>query len=232
MLGVRYQEVWTEVKEASEAVGCPPPQLIAVSKYSSPEEILEAYRQGCRTFGENRVQDLLEKIPVLPADIQWHFIGTLQKNKVRKVVGKVALIHSVDHPALAEKISEVSRELSVKSAILLQANCSGELSKHGLTPHEWLQALDQVVQLPGIEICGVMTMAPLTDDQEAIVQTFQMLKMFFEELRSSYAALHSLKHLSMGMSHDFPLAIQEGATLLRIGSAIFTGPSNQKFPLI
>lgn len=195
--------------------------LIAVSKGYSWEHVLPAYDQGCRDFGENRLQEAFDKISAAPEDIRWHMIGTLQKNKVRKAVGHFALIHSVDTPELAAKISECSVEAGVVTPVLLQVNTSGEISKHGITAEEWRQAFDSLLELPGILLEGLMTMAPLTPDEAVIRQCFAHLRKFKEELANRAGNQASMRHLSMGMSNDYRLAIAEGSTLVRIGTAIF-----------
>ncbi|MBA3958663.1 MAG: YggS family pyridoxal phosphate-dependent enzyme [Parachlamydiaceae bacterium] len=194
-------------------------QLVAVSKGHPIESILSVYQTGCRDFGENRIQEALEKQTKMPSDIRWHMIGTLQLNKVRKAIGKFTLIHSVDTPELAQKISSCSLEQNLKTAILLQVNTSGELSKHGLSVEQWRKAFASVLALPGVHIEGLMTIAPLVEDKETIRRCFASLREFRDELEKQYKI--SLPKLSMGMSHDYQIAIQEGATLLRIGSAIF-----------
>ena len=171
------------------------------------------YESGCRNFAESRVDAALEKIQQLPTDINWHLIGTLQKNKVRKIIGKFKLIHSVDSPELAKKISDCSLEAGLKTSILLQANTSGEASKHGLNADEWLKRYQEVEGLQGVKVEGLMTMAPLVEDEKIVRNCFYALKKLGEKLKTY--------HLSMGMSQDYPLAIAEGATLLRIGSALF-----------
>lgn len=193
--------------------------LVAVSKGFSWENVKPAYDAGCRNFGENRIQEALPKIEEAPKDIQWHFIGPLQLNKVRKAIGRFVLIHSVDDPKLAKKISECSLEVNLVTSILLQVNTSGEESKQGLSPTEWREAFKEVKDLPGISIRGLMTIAPLTEDKERIRSCFADLRLFRDELVDDYKI--SLPDLSMGMSHDYHLAIEEGATLLRIGSQIF-----------
>lgn len=194
--------------------------LIAVTKNYPLEHVLPAYHSGCRHFGENRVQEALSKIEEAPSDLHWHLIGTLQKKKVPKVIGKFALIHSVDTPNLAQKISICSEEKGLITPILLQVNTSGEETKHGLSQDQWRQALDQIIPLPGIRLDGLMTMAPYTDDTDDIRACFKALRLFRDELQPT---IPTLRHLSMGMSHDYPIAIAEGATLLRIGSALFGG---------
>lgn len=185
-------------------------KLVVASKNQPLSKILEVYKSGCRDFGENRIQEVLKKIHDGPPDINWHFIGTLQKNKVHQAIGKFALIHSVDSFELAKKISEANQT----TPILLQVNTSGESSKHGLSIEAWRPHLEALFSLPHLQIQGLMTMAPHTDDKTLIRQTFRSLRRFGEELH--------LPHLSMGMSHDYEIALEEGATILRIGSAIFT----------
>lgn len=202
-----------------ESVG-PNAQLVVVSKEATLDQILEAYRAGVRDFGESRLQDALPKIENAPKDIRWHFIGRLQKNKVAKVVGTFALIHSVDTLDLAEKISEVSLKRHCKTPILLEANTSGEHSKAGLTPSEWKKSLPHLLELQGIEIHGLMTMAPLTSDESVIRKTFSELRHLRDDLQDLSGL--ALPTLSMGMSHDYLIALQEGATLLRIGTLIFS----------
>jgi pyridoxal phosphate enzyme (YggS family) len=148
-----------------------------------------------------------------PPDIRWHFIGHLQKKMVPKVTCPFVLIHSVDSVELAEHIAELSQKANTTTSILLQANTSGEVSKQGLTPEIWKREFEKVARLPHLKIEGLMTMAPLIDDEKIIRSCFANLRKLRGEL--------GLKHLSMGMSQDFAIAIQEGATLLRIGTAIF-----------
>lgn len=186
--------------------------LVAVTKGRLITDIQSLYAQGCRNFGESRVQEALPKIDQI-ADAKWHFIGTLQKNKVAKMIGKFEWIHSVDSVELAEKISQASVSAGLISKILLEVNVSGEASKHGLAPDVWRQNYVNVKTFPGLHIGGLMTMAPLTDDQQLIRSTFQNLRKLRDEL--------ALPHLSMGMSQDFEIAIEEGATMIRVGSALF-----------
>lgn len=192
----------------------PEVKVIAVSKQRSLAEIEAVYTLGCRDFGENRIPEAMEKISALPSDIHWHFIGPLQKNKVNKAIGKFTLIHSIDTPELAEKIARSSEAANLTTAILLQVNTSGEASKQGLSPDSWRPHLEHLFTLKNIQIKGLMTMAPLTEDTTVIRNTFRRLREFRDELK--------LPILSMGMSHDYEIALEEGANLLRIGTAIFT----------
>lgn len=184
-------------------------KLIVVTKNIPVESIQSVYELGCRDFGENRVQEALPKIEEMADDIRWHFIGTLQKNKVKKVVGRFDLIHSVDSFELAQEISKQG----IDTKILLQVNTSGEESKQGFSPGEIEKKLPLIQKLPFVQVQGLMTMAPLTENVAEIRSCFRSLR----ELRDR----HGLQELSMGMSHDYMMAIEEGATMVRIGSAIF-----------
>lgn len=193
-------------------------KLVAVSKGRSVEEIREAYNLGLRDFAENRVQEALAKMELLPGDIRWHFIGKLQKNKVSKVIGKFALIHSIDSPELAVKLSFASAAQQIVTPILLEVNTSGEATKSGLSPSEWQLHYPELLKCRGIAIQGLMTMAPFTENEGTVRHCFSELR----RLMVSLSKLRSnLDTLSMGMTSDFSLAIQEGATLVRIGTALF-----------
>jgi pyridoxal phosphate enzyme (YggS family) len=218
-----YQRIQRHVIEIATKWGRNPAEieLIAVSKGVAWAEVNGVYRQGCRHFGENRLQEALPKIEEAPDDVQWHLIGRLQTNKVKKAIGQFACIHAVDTPELAHKISQYSVEASCVTSILLQVNTSGEETKQGLDPKGWESAFRALLELPALHIQGLMTMAPLTEDVERIRQTFRSLRLFRNYLIKQYGEAVTLPHLSMGMSHDYPIAIAEGATLLRIGSAIF-----------
>lgn len=185
--------------------------IVAVSKYATVEQIQNVYDQGYRHFGESRVQEALIKQKQLPQDIQWHFIGRLQTNKVNQVVGNFCLIHSVHSLELAQLINKKSQEKGIVSNILLQVNTSGEITKQGFTPEELKNTSFQ--HLSHVQVQGLMTMAPLTGDESVIRSCFSLLRKMKEEFR--------LEHLSMGMSQDYHIAIEEGATYLRIGSKIF-----------
>lgn len=213
---MNYQRVLDEVGSAAERAGRASKEitLVAVSKGNADAAIRTVYDAGCRDFGENRIQEVLPKIQSSPQDIRWHFIGSLQANKVRKAINTFFLIHSVDSLGLAQKISDCSPK---PQPILLQVNTSGEQTKHGLDEAAWFAVFEQLLQLPGIEIKGLMTMAPFQTDEKQVRRCFSSLRIFKEKL----SQFLPLPHLSMGMSQDYHLAIQEGATILRIGSAIF-----------
>lgn len=217
--GDRYLELLNQIQKVCKRCGRDPAsvQLIAVTKGHSWEESQSIAQAGCKDLGENRIPEMLEKKKLAPEDVQWHFIGALQRKKVNKVVGAYAFIHAVDSVVLAEKISSQSVSLGIKTNILLQANTSGEESKQGLSPDEWRDSFLYVASLPGLNVQGFMTMAPNTEDEDAIRNCFAKLRNLRDELQGEVL----LPHLSMGMSNDFSIAIEEGATLLRIGSLLF-----------
>lgn len=219
-----YLAVCQQIASIAHACGRNPAEitLVAVTKQVDWEAAHALYKLGQRDFGENRLQEAASKQLAAANDCRWHFIGHLQTNKVNKAVGRFVLIHSVDSLLLARRLSLASQERKVVTSILLQANTSGESSKQGLTPEEWKSCFNEVWEFPGINVQGLMTMAPLTDNEATIRECFRNLKILRNELREMTGSPNALPHLSMGMSHDFAIAIQEGATLLRIGSALFT----------
>ena len=187
--------------------------LVAVTKTVDAQAIMAAFDCGIRDFGENRVQEAEGKIGQLSKikpDVTWHMVGHLQSNKARKAAGLFSIIHSVDSLKLANILSQQAQRIL---PVLLQVNISGELPKSGFTVDEIAGAVEEIRQLPGLEVTGLMTIAPLTDDPEEVRPVFQKLR----ELRDSL----ELRHLSMGMTDDFEVAIEEGATIVRIGRAIF-----------
>ena len=206
--------------------------LIGVTKVFPVEYAEAAAMSGLSDLGENRVQELVPKVErfsALDIDANWHLIGTLQKNKVKYIIGKTSLIHSVNSIELAEEISKRSASNNVTSNILLQANVSGEESKHGFAPHELKPAIDKIIDMPSIKICGLMTMAPIETYEGQAREVFAKTRVIYEDLKE-YTGLESWKVLSMGMSQDYKSAIYEGATHIRIGTAIF-GDRSQYKPL-
>lgn len=187
-------------------------QLICVSKFHPAEAILEAYNAGERDFGESRVQELCAKQPQLPADIRWHFIGHLQTNKVRQILPFVHLIHSVDSVRLLETINDEAAKINRVVNVLLEVHTANETTKSGFLPQE-LQALD-LSQYDHLNICGLMTMATNTDDEDEIHRCFRLLNSLADSDR--HFAIRS-----MGMSDDYLLAIQDGSNMIRIGTDIF-----------
>jgi len=194
-------------------------RLVAVSKTYPPAVIQEAWNAGQHVFGENRVQDALPKIAELPAEAEWHFIGHLQSNKIRKALPAFTLIHGVDNLELAQQINRIAGEMGLTANILLEINVSGEASKFGFSPTDLRQNLEDLLCLPNIRINGLMTMAPYSEDPETARPVFSKLRILRDELAAKTG--QSLRELSMGMSGDFEVGIEEGATIVRIGSSIF-----------
>jgi pyridoxal phosphate enzyme (YggS family) len=194
-------------------------RLVAVSKTYPPAVIQEAWNSGQHVFGENRVQDALPKIAELPAKAEWHFIGHLQSNKIRKALPAFTLIHGVDNLELAQQINRIAGEMGLTANILLEINVSGEATKFGFSPADLRENLEGLLCLPNIRINGLMTMAPYSEDPETARPVFSKLRILRDELAAQSG--QALPELSMGMSGDFEVAIQEGATIVRIGSSIF-----------
>lgn len=220
-----YFAVKESVRRAAEDAGRDPAgvRLLAVSKTFPAADIQEVYEgAGQLAFGENRVQELKEKAPVLPKEIQWHLIGHLQQNKVRAALEHAQWIHGIDTPKLFLRIQEVSIEMGVSPKLLLEVNVSGEESKFGFTPQsvrEFARTLaTRGTALPA-PLVGLMTMAPLGADDDCLKKTFAGLRTLREEIQDILGT--PLPELSMGMSGDYPAAIREGATIVRIGTAIF-----------
>ena len=214
----RISEVHSRMAEAAQRAGRHADEitLVAVSKGRSVASILEAYAEGIRDFGENRGPDLAAKVPLLPSDIRWHFIGTLQRRKVKLVRPVVVLLHSLDRPSLTRAWAQPDLPAP---PVLIQVNVSGELQKHGLPPDDVAVELAAAVEA-GLDVRGLMTMAPLADDAESSRPHFAGLRGLRDDLATDATPLH---HLSMGMTDDFEIGIEEGATLIRVGRAIF-GP--------
>jgi len=199
-------------------------ELVAVSKFHSIEAVREAYNAGQRIFGENRVQELIAKQPALPDDIEWHFIGTLQTNKVRFIAPFVSMIQSVDSLKLMQEINRQAGKCNRIIRVLLEVHIAEEDSKHGFSPEDCENLFRQgiLVQFENMHVCGLMGMATFTDDTEQIRREFRTLRMLFNAIKSLPATDKSLfTELSMGMSDDYLIAIDEGSTMVRIGSVIF-----------
>lgn len=199
-------------------------ELVAVSKFHPAEALREAYDAGQRVFGESRVNELVAKAGALPGDIRWHFIGHLQTNKVRAVVPHVDLIHSIDSERLLRLVDSEAQRIGRRVKVLLQLHVAKEETKFGFTPDELLGFVSPALvdSLPGIEIVGVMGMASNVDDDERIAQDFADIKNAFDALAAGpMCGRESFCEISMGMSHDWPLAVSHGSTMVRIGTAIF-----------
>lgn len=195
--------------------------LICVTKTMPVTDLQEAYDEGQRNFGENRVQEITEKYPLLPDDIRWHMIGHLQRNKVKYLMDRVVMIHSVDSAALARTISKEAVKAGRTMDILLEVNAAGEESKFGLSYEEVLPLVREIAPLPGLHICGLMTVAPYTDDPETNREFFKKLRDLSVDIDRQSIDNVSMHTLSMGMTGDFEVAIEEGATHIRVGTAIF-----------
>ena len=195
--------------------------LIAVSKTKPIELLREAYDGGTREFGENRVQELLSKIPLMPSDVRWHLIGHLQTNKVRQVIGKTCLIHSVDSLKLAGEIEKESKRQDVVTYILLEVNVAREESKFGFLLEEVEEALKTIGGFPHVRVRGLMTVAPFVEDAEKNRAVFRQLYDFYVDMKTKNIDNGSMTILSMGMTGDFGVAVEEGATMVRVGTGIF-----------
>ena len=194
---------------------------ICVTKTMPVSDLQQAYDAGQRCFGENRVQEIIEKYPQLPEDIRWHMIGHLQRNKVKYLMDKAVMIHSVDSVQLAQTISKEAVKAGRTMDILLEVNAAGEESKFGLQYEEVLPLIREIAPLPGIHICGLMTVAPYTDDPETNRVYFKKLRDLSVDIDGESIDNVSMHVLSMGMTGDFEVAIEEGATHIRVGTAIF-----------
>lgn len=193
-------------------------RIIGVTKTHGPQAVRAAVAAGLQEVGENRVQEALEKQDALTdVAVGWHLIGTLQRNKARQAVGRFALIHSVDRMDLAVELDRRLAE-GTRQTVLVQVNCSGETQKGGVAPEALPALLDEMRRLERIEVQGLMTMSALTDDKEEQRRAFRLLR----ELRDAAERLgHRLPELSMGMSDDYPIAVEEGATMIRLGTVLF-----------
>lgn len=198
-------------------------RLVAVSKFHPVEKLREAYAAGQRRFGESRVQELLAKEPQMPSDVEWHFIGHLQTNKVRQLIGKTSLIESVDSERLLDLIDKESERVGVVTRVLMQVHVAMEETKSGFLPDELLEYFRdrRFENLKATHICGVMGMASNTDDMQRVKRDFAAIADIYGKIREMTSDLRGFDSLSMGMSHDWPLAVAEGSNLVRIGTSIF-----------
>ena len=192
--------------------------IVCITKRFGPERVDEVIRAGIQDVGENRIQEFLEKKPQVRATCRWHLVGTLQRNKVVKAIGQFDLIHSVDSSKLAATLSRLGQERNLSSRILLQVNTSEEASKHGLDPDEVVDRAGEIAELPCLEPVGLMTIGPLTTDQAAIRRACRKLSRLRTDIRRELKL--DYRELSMGMSDDFEIAIEEGATIIRLGTIL------------
>lgn len=205
--------------------------LVAVSKTKPAEDILEAYGAGQRVFGENKVQELTDKEETLPKDIEWHMIGHLQRNKVKYIAGFVSLIHSVDSPRLLRAVNKEGKKADRVVPCLLQVHIAEEESKYGFDENEIIGLLDEGVlkELPFVQVKGLMGMATFTEDEDKIRREFKSLAALFDRLKARDLPENvQMEILSMGMSGDYEIALDEGSNMVRVGSAIFGERNYQK----
>lgn len=223
MVMENLMEVRKNMEKACRRAGRDPKEvtLIAVSKTKPLSMLQEAYEAGVRDFGENKVQEILEKYPGMPADAKFHMIGHLQRNKVRQVIDKVCLIHSVDSIRLAEQIEAEAEKKNLQVDILLEVNVAREESKYGFFLEDLENAVIQISKFSHIRIKGLMTIAPFVENPEENRDIFQKLNHFFIDMKSKNIDNVTMDVLSMGMSGDYEVAIEEGATMVRVGTSIF-----------
>jgi PLP dependent protein len=194
-------------------------ELVAISKTHDAEKVREVVEAGQSLFGESRVQEARVKIPELPSNLRWHFVGHLQKNKIRHALPLFEMIHSVDSLELAQDINRIAEEEGLHPRVLLEVNVAGEGSKFGFQPDTLREQMESLLALPRLSILGLMTIPPLAEDAEASRKFFVKLRDLRDQLQKEFHV--DLAQLSMGMTNDFPIAVEEGATLVRVGTAIF-----------
>ena len=216
------ERLTNEIGQACKLSGRNPDDIliVAASKYASAEQLKQILELGISHFGENRAEGLLKKYDAIGDDAIWHFIGHLQSRKVKIVVPLVEYIHSIDSLSTLEKISQEANKNNKVQKVLIEINISGEDCKFGIYPENLEDFLTGAKDFSGIKIAGLMTMAPLTDDFDFIRTIFKKLKILMENFNGKFKSLN-MKELSMGMSNDFKIAIEEGATMIRVGSSIF-----------
>lgn len=223
MLAENVKEVQKNIEDACKRAGRDPKEveLIAVSKTKPVNQLLEVYNTGIRAFGENYVQELTNKIEEMPKDIKWHMIGHLQRNKVKYIVGKAALIHSVDSLRLAEEISKEAVKKNICADILLEVNVAQEENKFGLTLENTMEEIEKIAGLTNIHIKGLMTSAPYVENPEENRKYFRQLRQLSVDINEENIDNVCMDFLSMGMTNDYIVAVEEGATMVRVGTAIF-----------
>jgi hypothetical protein len=211
--------------------------LIAVTKYAAPEQIREIVQLGINDLGESRVQQLSQRAPqineffarraglgsITPPKLRWHMIGHLQRNKIKAILPIVHIVHSIDSLRLAEELDIQCKKFDRKLPVMLQVNASEESSKHGVAVGAAVHLGEQIADMPNLQLVGLMSMAPLTEDKDIIRKCFARTHEIFEEMKWHKIGKTGFKHLSMGMSHDYELAIAEGSTMVRIGTDLFGG---------
>jgi hypothetical protein len=222
------ERVREQIAQAAAKVGRAPGEveLVAITKTNAAEKVREAIQAGQGLFGESRVQEARAKIPELPSAIRWHFVGHLQKNKIRHALPLFEMIHSVDSLALAQEVNRIAEEEGMHPRVLLEANVAGEGSKFGFSPDKLREQMEELLGLPRLSVEGLMTIPPLAEEAEASRGYFVQLRTLRDSLEKEFAL--KLPQLSMGMTQDFPVAVEEGATLVRVGTAIFGERTRRK----
>ena len=223
MLRENFRQVEENIRRACGRAGRDPGDvtLIAVSKTKPVELLREAYDLGTRVFGENKVQEIVEKYEALPKDIHWHMIGHLQRNKVKYIIDKVDLIHSVDSVRLAETIEKEAAKHDLTANILLEVNVAEEESKFGLKVDEVEQVVDEIAKFSHIKVCGLMTIAPFVENPEENRPYFRRLRNLSVDIGGKNVDNVTMSILSMGMTNDYEVAVEEGATMVRVGTGLF-----------
>ena len=223
MVQEQLEEVRQNIRNACERSGrkVEDVTLIAVSKTKPVPMLQEAYDAGARDFGENKVQEILEKDPQLPSDIRWHMIGHLQTNKVKYIIDKVSMVHSVDSVRLAEAIEKEAAKKDICMPVLIEVNVAGEESKFGLSVEEVLPFLEEISSYEHLQVKGLMTIAPFVANPEENREVFQKLKKLSVDIAAKNINNVNMSVLSMGMTGDYQVAVQEGATMVRVGTGIF-----------
>ncbi len=223
LLRNRLMRVRREVAEEAAKAGYPAPKIIAVTKTHPTDRILPLLGMDQVDIGENRVQEIVEKLPALDGKFRIHLIGRLQSNKVKYIIEHVCLIHSVDRLSLAEEIDRQAQKHQLVMPVLMQVSPAGEPQKGGVPPEEAENLLRQMARLPGLQVRGLMAVMPKTDDEACLSGLFAQMHTLFEHLRDEGIPGAAMEELSMGMSGDYHIAARHGATMVRIGSALF-GP--------
>ncbi len=223
MINENLMQVRKNIEAACQKAGRNPEEvtLIAVSKTKPVPMLEEAYQAGSRDFGENKVQEIMDKYPVLPDDIRWHMIGHLQRNKVKYIVDKVSLVHSVDSLRLAEEISRQAEKKQTELDILVEVNIAQEESKFGTSRAAAAQLVEEIAKLPCIHVKGLMTIAPFVEHPEENRKYFRQIKELSVDIEKKNIDNVSMSVLSMGMTNDYMVAVEEGATMVRVGTGIF-----------
>ena len=223
MLSDNYDQTLSHIAEACQQAGRKDDEviLIAVSKTKPLEMLQELYAHGCRTFGENKVQELTTKYEMMPKDVKWHMIGHLQRNKVKYIVGKTELIHSVDSARLAEEISKESQKQDIVTKILIEVNIAGEETKYGVSVKDLMPLIQEISPMPNISIQGLMAIAPYVMNAEENREYFAKLRQLSVDIIHENIDNVDMNVLSMGMTGDYQVAIAEGSTMVRVGTGIF-----------